>query len=212
MEDPGSTKFIALLVTLLLVGLLYWLFNQRNTNKKPSKQDDHFSDSPDSGLFKAKPVGVRPPRAHVIKESIASPNTRINRTERSSANIQWGEDASSPHRNKTDYSTKKDWQEESPLVLMGYRVGKTKGLKESERRKILRKAFEDHIPNAYELDYMADWGTPRTRARYDRIVEHLAFMANSRSGQKNMDIAVSHWQSDLDWFKREFRHRLDQTT
>ena len=92
---------------------------------------------------------------------------------------------------------------------MGYHVGKTKGLKDSERQKILREAFEDHLPNAYELAYMTDWGTPRTRARYDRIVEHLAFMINSRSGQKNMEVAVKHWQSDLGWFEREFRHRLD---
>ena len=101
-----------------------------------------------------------------------------------------------------------EWQQESPLVLMGYRVGKTKGLPVFERQDILRKAFDDHIPNAFDPDYMATWGTPGTRQRYNKIVEHLTHQIELRQGRRNMRAAVADWEADLSWFRKTFGGRF----
>jgi hypothetical protein len=56
----------------------------------------------------------------------------------------------------------KNWQNHSPLALLGYRVGKTKRLKVDQRREILRQALNDYLPNAYSRECAGTWGIPGT--------------------------------------------------
>ena len=101
-----------------------------------------------------------------------------------------------------------DWSDEGPLVLLGYRVGKTKGLPEAERREILRKALDDHIPTHYAHRYAETWGTPSTTRRYQRIAEHLKLMIEMHRRRRSYQTAVAHWTSDLFWFRATFGARF----
>ena len=97
-------------------------------------------------------------------------------------------------------------QEMSPLVCFGYRVGKTNGRSETERRAILDYAIAadldatlPFLPKSYRLE----WGGPLSAARFNRILHHLNNMADLRDGRSNFDVAVSHWRNDASWFQRQ---------
>ena len=97
-------------------------------------------------------------------------------------------------------------QEMSPLVCFGYRVGKTNGRSETERRAILDYAIAadldatlPFLPKSYRLE----WGGPLSAARFNRILHHLNNMADLRDGRRNFDVAVSHWRNDASWFQRQ---------
>ncbi len=97
-------------------------------------------------------------------------------------------------------------QEMSPLVCFGYRVGKTNGRSETERRAILDYAIAadldatlPFLPKSYRLE----WGGPLSAARFNRILHHLNNMADLRDSRRNFDVAVSHWRNDASWFQRQ---------
>ena len=105
-----------------------------------------------------------------------------------------------PHNVRGSY----EGVDESPIYRMGYVVGITNGLEVSERQKLLRKAFEEAIPEVGGDDYMAEWGTPITRVRLWRIAHHLAWLVRSRRRNPVMGYAVNDWENDLDWLKNKF--------
>ena len=104
-------------------------------------------------------------------------------------------------------------QEMSPLVCFGYRVGKTNGRSETERRAILDYAIAadldatlPFLPKSYRLE----WGGPLSAARFNRILHHLNNMADLRDGRRNFDVAVSHWRNDASWFQRQQRSLVEK--
>ena len=104
-------------------------------------------------------------------------------------------------------------QEMSPLVCFGYRVGKTAGRTESERRTILEYAIAadynttlPFLPAAYRND----WGGPLSVTRFNRIYQHLNNMADLRDGRRNFEAAVSHWRADASWFQSQQRLRVEK--
>ena len=104
-------------------------------------------------------------------------------------------------------------QEMSPLVCFGYRVGKTNGRSETERRAILDYAIAadldatlSFLPKSYRLE----WGGPLSAARFNRILHHLNNMADLRDGRRNFDVAVSHWRNDASWFQRQQRSLVEK--
>ena len=86
-------------------------------------------------------------------------------------------------------------QEMSPLVCFGYRVGKTAGRTETERRAILEYAlaadYDATLP-FLPASYREDWGSPLSVTRFNRIYQHLNNMADLRDGRRNFEVAVSH--------------------
>jgi hypothetical protein len=101
----------------------------------------------------------------------------------------------------------------SPLVCFGYRVGKTNGRSETERRAILDYAIAadldatlPFLPKSYRLE----WGGPLSAARFNRILHHLNNMADLRDGRRNFDAAVSHWRNDASWFQRQQRSLVEK--
>lgn len=98
----------------------------------------------------------------------------------------------------------KDWQDRSPLTVLGYRVGKD-GLGYSERRRILQSAFRGPLPQVGSLSYMAKWGEPDTPERLKEIADRLALNCRINKKRANPSLqAISEWEDDLDWLKDSF--------
>jgi hypothetical protein len=97
-----------------------------------------------------------------------------------------------------------DRVEESPLCLMGYRVGETRGLPYQKRRNILQKTYSDTIPWVGDDDYMEEWGQPSRTKRLWRMAHHIAREINKRKKIPNMKRAVGDWKEDLDWLKETY--------
>jgi hypothetical protein len=104
-------------------------------------------------------------------------------------------------------------QEMSPLVCFGYRVGKTAGRPESERRTILEYAvaadYDTSLP-FLPASYRNEWGVPLSVTRFNRIYQHLNSMADLRDGRRNFEMAVSHWRADASWFHSRQRPRVEK--
>ena len=104
-------------------------------------------------------------------------------------------------------------QEMSPLVCFGYRVGKTAGRTESERRSILEYAvaadYDTTLP-FLPAAYRNDWGSPLSVTRFNRIYQHLNNMADLRDGRRNFEVAVSHWRADASWFHSQMRPKVEK--
>ena len=104
-------------------------------------------------------------------------------------------------------------QEMSPLVCFGYRVGKTNGRSETERRAILDYAIAADLDAALPFlpkSYRLEWGGPLSPARFNRILHHLNNMADLRDNRRNFDVAVSHWRNDASWFQRQQRSLVEK--
>jgi hypothetical protein len=104
-------------------------------------------------------------------------------------------------------------QEMSPLVCFGYRVGKTAGRTETERRVILEYAlaadYDATLP-FLPASYREDWGSSLSVTRFNRIYQHLNNMADLRDGRRNFEVAVSHWRADASWFQLQQRPRVEK--
>jgi hypothetical protein len=93
--------------------------------------------------------------------------------------------------------------EQSPLVVMGYRVGMN-GVEEESRRQILRSAFDGPLPFVESPGYMETWGPPASAERLKRIAQQLVNSIDSHRNMPNHQVAVSHWKDDLAWLKEKF--------
>ena len=98
-----------------------------------------------------------------------------------------------------------DVPEESPLKLLGYTTGRS-GAGRTTRRRILRRAYHDELPEVHSRDYMAKWGSPHTSNRLRAIATHIASLTRNakRKNAANMSLAISHWEEDLQYLRREF--------
>lgn len=91
--------------------------------------------------------------------------------------------------------------EESPLHMLGYRVGSTSKLSTQGRRAILKQGFErDTLPPVHSDEYMWEWGQAKSARRLWRMAHHVASLARRRDPAKK--VATSHWSSDLQWMKK----------
>jgi hypothetical protein len=164
-------------------------------------------DASPSPWRRVRPVGERPPPAFVTREDVRPSGPRQGSA---TPDPDFGEHASVHTGTSTSdpITNIKNWQNHSPLALLGYRVGKTKRLKVDRRREILRQALNDYLPNAYSREYAERWGTPGTRARYNRICQHLALMIEMHKARSSRRYAVSDWTTDLSWFKENFSSRF----
>jgi hypothetical protein len=97
-----------------------------------------------------------------------------------------------------------EFAEESPLKKMGYVVGRTHGLPQSERRSILERAFNGKLPPTVSPDYMATWGLPSTWLRLRRMARLIAWLGTTHQTMPGHETAVDHWEADLDWLRGAF--------
>jgi hypothetical protein len=106
-------------------------------------------------------------------------------------------------RNIVGFNKDVDWRKEGLLSLSGYRVGKTKGVKEPERRKILKSLYQDdNLLDVSDRTYAEEWGDKYSSKRYKKLNDSLStflYQAEKRnkSPRVNLDLAISQWKSDI---------------
>ena len=95
--------------------------------------------------------------------------------------------------------------ERGVLSFLGYRVGRS-GVGKRKRHAVLVYTFNDRLPMVGSLEYMEEWGKPKSGKRLKKMADSLASFA--RNGQSNerqdMSEAVNQWIDDLAWLKSEY--------
>ena len=81
-------------------------------------------------------------------------------------------------------------------------MGKTNGLGTQERRRRLRACLQIEIPAELVNSYSSQAG-PVTYGRYSSMCKHLAMLADIRWKRCNFEVAVGHWEEELEWLKSE---------
>ena len=95
--------------------------------------------------------------------------------------------------------------EDSPLVLLGYRVGNN-GKPTTKRRAILKGFFNgDRIPPGGLAGFL-EWGSPNTAERLKKMATHIAAIYQNFNQQnaEQFSQAIADWESDLAWMRAEF--------
>jgi hypothetical protein len=105
-----------------------------------------------------------------------------------------------------------EWLAKGYLKHFGYTVGQ-KGLPESERQAVLRKAYLSKVPDIFTREYQEGWGRPRSSVRLQKMAESIAtFCRNAKRSPHEKQLAISEWEADLDWLKRTYydgRYRFE---
>lgn len=92
------------------------------------------------------------------------------------------------------------------LAYLGYHVGTSSTLVESQRHVILRRAFAMHLPPIESPTYMQGWGAPGSANRLRKIANSLASFARQAKRRSLFDMteAVASWEADLAMLHAEF--------
>ncbi|WP_421736583.1 hypothetical protein [Caulobacter sp.] len=92
----------------------------------------------------------------------------------------------------------RSWADQSPLHLLGYRVGR-KGLSLPKRRLLLATFFDIELPAEYPEEHACRWGKPGTAERRQAMALHLRWLARQagqRDNFESMTAAMSDWEQD----------------
>jgi hypothetical protein len=92
------------------------------------------------------------------------------------------------------------------LRFMGYRVGRTDGVRSETRRSILSEVFSGTLPPFESPEYLDQWGDPETANRLKKLAECIAAFARNAKRRKDhaMDDAVRDWEADLKFLYDRF--------
>jgi len=97
---------------------------------------------------------------------------------------------------------------ESPLHILGYRVGATSDLSVAERRKILSTCFESReleFSDDSDDAYISKWGRGCGAQRLYRMAAHIKSLADGRVGKDyRKPQARIDWVNDLKWLKDKY--------
>jgi hypothetical protein len=91
------------------------------------------------------------------------------------------------------------------LSYVGYNVGND-GERTVVRQKILDCVFHNVLPNVESMDYMKEWGSPKSTSRLKKLAEALAAFTRNAKRNYNADYsqAIEDWQHDLDYLYHEY--------
>ena len=89
------------------------------------------------------------------------------------------------------------------MSRLGYRVGEAGGITESARRKILDFVMTERLPFFHSPMYVREWGEPRTKERFQKLIHFFEGMLNGRY-TGDVDRAMDEWSQDLDYVKRTY--------
>lgn len=95
---------------------------------------------------------------------------------------------------------------QSPLSILGYKVGTSSVLSPAERREIITQCFESkHLTFSEDSsnEYIANWGKASGAQRLYRIAIHIKSQADGRSGLRSEQARLD-WNNDLKWLKTRF--------
>lgn len=92
------------------------------------------------------------------------------------------------------------------LSASEYRVGKTNGLSEPKRRKILNYIYLKGTLEDIDYDeYWMEWGEPKSSDRLQKLANVIATLANNSSRKRgDFSHAIWKWHSDLLYLKDKF--------
>ena len=95
------------------------------------------------------------------------------------------------------------WQDIGLLKASGYAVGKTNGIKSSERQKILNYIFlRDDLSDIDDRAYASEWGSVKSEKRLKKIADCISTFANNALRNPNdMSSAIREWSEDLNYIK-----------
>lgn len=94
----------------------------------------------------------------------------------------------------------------SALMLFGYRVGKERGWPQSDREAFLRDFMTLPLPPIVKANFGDEYGAPLSTTRLRKVANVIASNASNRyrSNPVAYAVAISDWESDLDFLYREF--------
>jgi hypothetical protein len=100
----------------------------------------------------------------------------------------------------------------SPLGILGYKVGAGSTLTTNARRQTLKEAFLRELPAIESVPgweaYMKQWGKPKAPRRLWRIAKHLHAQLTLKRPLRSMEHAINDWKSDLIWLQNTFYKKL----
>lgn len=122
--------------------------------------------------------------------------------------VPWPEVSQNLDHSVTEIDASDFGVSESPLHILGYKVGVTSELTVVQRRKILKDCI-DHKDLTFSYDstdeYITKWGRPMSPQRLYRIAVHIKSMADGRVGKDpRKPQARIDWIEDLSWLKMNF--------
>jgi hypothetical protein len=178
-----------------LVGILY--FNGiGGVEKDFSAAMEWFSKAADQGHVRAKEyVKYLEPKLDELEEK-----------RRISQGASWPNGSAGKAFSGDVHIDEGDWRKLSPLTAMGYHVGRTAGVSDAKRRDILMHILYGALcfPEGFSDEEREGWGEPGSAPRLQKIVTHIKQNICLRRNLQNMEDAVDDWESDLEWFERQF--------
>lgn len=186
--DDNSVLFI---FKLLFLGFIIWLFFFRRKDEPRN-------------TISVQPKGSNPEHQNLLVERDSKILTKPPYVVRQAMDAFFRE-----HRGASSSSTIFG-VEESPLTCFGYRVGKTNGRPDHQRKDILKFAVWGEIPNFFPDYYRNTWGKPGTYKRYRKIIDHISMLADQRAGRLNFEVAVSQWLMDINWLNESYGILMDK--
>jgi len=108
--------------------------------------------------------------------------------------------------NRAGGSDLAEMRKDGMLSYLEYHVGKTADIAAPVRHSILARVFEGKLPRVFPLDYMREWGDPRTSARLRKMAESIASFARSakRRDEDRLDEAIRQWEQDLEFLYHRY--------
>lgn len=97
------------------------------------------------------------------------------------------------------------WHQVGMLNAVGYKVG-SEGLSVAERISTLKQVYVQTLPEVDSQKYMSEWGEPLTGKRLRKLSYTIASLVRNAKRRKsaNMQVAIEHWEADLNWLKLEY--------
>jgi hypothetical protein len=108
--------------------------------------------------------------------------------------------------NRTSGTAIPEMQKDGMLSYLEYHVGKTADIPAAVRHSILARVFEGKLPRVFPLDYMRQWGEPKTSARLRKMAESIASCTRSakRRDEDRLDEAIRQWEQDLEFLYQRY--------
>jgi len=98
------------------------------------------------------------------------------------------------------------WPKIGMMKHMGYSVGQSSRLSESQRQSILRIVYMSaNLPQVKDAAYVREFGDPNTAKRLQKIANFLSSMAKQQKRKATpSDISIARWEADLAWLHDTF--------
>ena len=89
------------------------------------------------------------------------------------------------------------------LSSLGYSVGES-GVRTKRRRLIIDYIINETLPFVGSPSYMAEWGKPSTKKRYNKLQTVLSEMI-FQNKNKGWDKAIIEWTEDLEYLREKWK-------